>query len=346
MNKLILPILIVAVLVFGIAHGYAASSNEESKQKIITAINKAVEGNWSNIDVFSISKYHNDNTEVVINHTQPVDNQTEPEPCPPGWFLIDGVCSTDDNPPKPSENKTTIIMAGDISGSTIVSAVANEKADIFVGLGDLTYKSTLTNFKNDFGNIAKIVKCLIGNHDSKEDGSAAIYEEAKQYCGEYWAFKVANGKAVLVGFNSNADATTLNAIKDNITSLLHDNDYMKGVRSVIFTSHKPCQDTPPNSHHGLETELKTFCDSVKTQVPEGVIAYFINGHNHVYSENLDRNIFQVGTGGRSHYSCGTDFIWPYCNNQDYGYLKMVIDGGDKGGAIETHFYGVNGGKIH
>jgi hypothetical protein len=332
----LLSFVTISLMLVGIISQANAITNQESKDKIITAINRAVEGNWSNIDVFSISKYNNDNTEVVINDSKPIDNQTQPPKCKPDQHLENGVCVPNVHP---SGNVTNVVMAGDFScSSSVIKSMKNENPKLFVGLGDLCYQSSLSGYKAAITTLGDIQKCVIGNHESKEDGSASIEQEAKVFCGDYWYQKV-NDNTLVVGFNSN-DLAASQPLQQVVTN----NEIMNGIENLIVTSHKPCVSVPPNSHHGIEIEVKQFCTDLKSKIPDTVKVYYIDGHNHVYSISNDGLLIQVGTGGRSHYGCGTDSTWIYCNDKDYGFLKLEID--NDNGNIKTSFIGTNGVVIH
>jgi hypothetical protein len=56
----------------------------------------------------------------------------------------------------------------------------------------------------------------------------------------------------------------------------------------------------------------------------------VNGDKHFIS----------GGGGRSHYSCSENTQWTFCNDSDYGYLKLEIK---PDGTTKTQFLDYNGG---
>src|SRR4029078_2897042 len=102
-----------------------------------------------------------------------------------------------------------------------------------------------------------------------------------------------------------------------------DSKIMEGIKSVHVMTHKPCA-APPNSHHPVETDVKTFCDSLKGKVPSSVQVFFDSGHNHVMSSSVDCQYKQVGSGGKSHYTCGTSTQFPFCDATHYGFLEYTI----------------------
>ena len=55
---------------------------------------------------------------------------------------------------------------------------------LFIALGYLCYKLDLKNFTTTYGNFKKNkLACVIGNHDSKENGNSKITKEALEYWG-------------------------------------------------------------------------------------------------------------------------------------------------------------------
>ena len=42
------------------------------------------------------------------------------------------------------------------------------------------------------------------------------------------------------------------------------------------------------------------------------------------SQSKDGLYKQIGSGGRSHYTCGTNTDFPWCNNVNYGFLQYTI----------------------
>jgi hypothetical protein len=61
------------------------------------------------------------------------------------------------------------------------------------------------------------------------------------------------------------------------------------------------------------------------------------------SKSNDGTLIQAGAGGRSHYDCGTNAVWTFCNNAVYGYLLVTID--NNSGDITTQFINTNGAVI-
>jgi hypothetical protein len=244
---------------------------------------------------------------VVVGSSNP-----QPEPCPVGTHLENGVCVPDPQP-QPT-NVTKIALVGDLSGSTILNKIKSAKVDNAFILGDY-YQSSASGINSYLGQvkqIAPVVNCLLGNHEaSNEDGNSQVEQAALAQCGDHWSLSI--GKVGFIGFNSNGNLDA-NAIT-----------IPTNVDSIVIMSHKSCQSTPPNSHHPLESSVVKFCNDLKQKIDSNIKLYFVNAHNHVSSNNADKTIFTSGGGGRSHYTCGTSSEWPFCNNQKYGYLEMDID---------------------
>ena len=159
---------------------------------------------------------------------------------------------------------TKIALVGDISGTAIRDSINERNPDLVVALGDLGYKSSLSTFKKDYGMFN--LKCLVGNHDSAEDsGGAPIVKEAPAYCGDWWNAKI--GKAtMLFGFNTNGDLNKQLQAAKKVS--------IKGIKTLIIMTHKPCY-TTPNSHHPVEPNVKSFCDSFASSIPAGIKVYYI-----------------------------------------------------------------------
>ena len=72
---------------------------------------------------------------------------------------------------------TVIDTVGDIDCSNnLHDQLTKDNPTLFIAFGDLCYKNDLTNFTNtysDFKNANKLA-CIIGNHESEEDGNSKI----------------------------------------------------------------------------------------------------------------------------------------------------------------------------
>ena len=218
---------------------------------------------------------------------------------------------------------TKIALVGDISGTSIRDLIKEHNPDLVVALGDLGYESTLDTFKKDYGIFN--LKCLVGNHDSPEDAGDPIVKEAPAYCGEWWNVKVGS-TAMLFGFNTNGDLNNQLEAAKKIS--------LRGIKTLIVMTHKPCY-TTPNSHHPVEPNVKVFCDSLASSIPAGINVYYIAAHNHQLASTIDGTKFLSGGGGRSHYECGTDAVWNFCDNKNFGFLEVAINANN--GDIEANF---------
>ena len=116
---------------------------------------------------------------------------------------------------------------------------------------------------------------------------------------------------------------------------------MNGIKSVHVLSHKPCA-VPPNAHHAVESDVKTFCNSLIPKIPSGVKVFFDQAHNHVLSSSADGMYKTSGAGGKSHYECGTSTAFPFCNNTKYGFLEYTIQ---PDGTTTSQFLDASGGII-
>jgi hypothetical protein len=318
----------------------AKSKDSKAKDAIVKAVGKSVEGKWSKIDEASYSLFDSNSTITPYNKTK-VGPVTPPLPpsCKTGDHLQDGKCVPDVKPAP--GNVTRIALVGDIKGTSVRDAIAKENPDVVIGLGDLGYEATLSGFKsnyiNYFNDKGVAVKCLIGNHEDTEDGSAALLKEASATCGAgVWWLKIGTS-TLFIGVNTNGNLDTQLGI---VQDLIMNETFMAGVTSLHYESHKPICATPPNSHHPLELDM-TFCNNLIVYTPGTVQLYFDNGHNHVMGESVavDGILYKtIGSGGKSHYECGKNTIWIFCNNTDNGFYMYEIDntsGATTGSFIST-----------
>jgi predicted phosphodiesterase len=232
---------------------------------------------------------------------------------------------------------------GDIDCSNnLPDQVKKDNATLFIILGDLCYKNDLTTFTNTYSDLknTKELACLIGNHDSQEDGNLVILDQARKFCGDHWYRKIANDTTLLIGLDTNGD-TNLQTKWGQ--SLVTNETLMKGIKNVLLMTHKPAH-TPPQSHHPAEVSTIQMISGIESSIPKSIKVYEIAGHNHFMAESRDARWFISGAGGRSHYEGTTDSEWPFLNKIDYGYLQIKINNTD--GNILTHFYGLDGRLIH
>ena len=243
-----------------------------------------------------------------------------------------------------STSMTVIEFVGDIDCSNNLPAqVEKDNPTLFIALGDLCYKKDLTNFKNTYTDLKNTNKlaCLVGNHDSEEDGNLVILKQTQEYCGDHWYRKIANDTTLLIGLNTNGD--TILQTKWG-QSLVTNTSLMKGIKNVLLLAHKPAH-TPPQSHHPVESSTIQMISNIEGSIPKSIQVYEIAGHNHFMAESSDGHWFITGAGGRSHYEGTTSSEWPFVNKIDYGYLQIRIDNTD-GKVLSTQFYGLDGRLIH
>jgi predicted phosphodiesterase len=243
-----------------------------------------------------------------------------------------------------STSMTVIEFVGDIDCSNNLPAqVEKDNPTLFIALGDLCYKKDLTNFENTYTDLknANKLACLIGNHDSEEDGSLMILNQTQEYCGDHWYRKIANDTTLLIGLNTNGD--TILQTKWG-QSLVTNATLMKGVKNVMLLVHKPAH-TPPESHHPAESSTISMISGIEGDISKSIQVYEIAAHNHFMAESSDGRWFITGAGGRSHYEGTTNSEWPFVNKIDYGYLQFKINNTD-GKVLSTQFYGLDGRLIH
>ena len=239
---------------------------------------------------------------------------------------------------------TVIDAVGDIECSNnLHDQLKKDNLTLFIALGDLCYKKDLTNFMDTYIDFKKANKlaCVIGNHDSEEDGNLKILNETRQYCGDHWYRKIANDTTLLIGLNTNGD-TKLQAKWGQ--SLVTNSTLMKGIKNVILIGHKPAH-TPPDSHHPAENSTIRMFSAIGSNISKSVQIYEIVAHNHFMAKSNNGYWIISGAGGRSHYEASTNSTWPFVNNKDYGYLQIKINN-TEGKILSTHFYGLDGRLIH
>ena len=147
-----------------------------------------------------------------------------------------------------------IDAVGDIDCSNgLDEQIRKDNPDLFIALGDLCYKSDLHNFTGTYGDLKNAGKfaCVIGNHDSEEDGNSRILNQTLEYCGDHWYRKIANDTTLLIGLNTNGDTKLQTKWAQ---SLVTNSTLMKGINNVLLIPHKPAH-TPPESHHPVKIQL-------------------------------------------------------------------------------------------
>ena len=303
-------------------HETFAKSAKDSKARrdIDKAIGRAVEGAFSNVQTVNIT------TKTAPNATLTVYNKTssgsilpkpiippQPQICNKDDHLEAGVC-VPDNPAAGFK----VCMVGDFKDKRPFDAMAANGCNYNIALGDNGYGNDLSLLKE----IAPD-KCVIGNHDAKEDESADIEKEALAYCGDSWWVKFGSS-TLMLGFNTNGDLAKQATAAKKVIAQFPD------VKNVILVSHKGGH-TFPNSHHPAEAKA-LFTEIEKVVPPEKLIQ--VAGHNHNIAAAPDKGLVCQRQCGRSFYSCGQDQNWTFCNNKTIAYLQATIqDSGD----ITVHF---------
>jgi len=297
MKPLYFCTIFLAIIILGsvfVHSGDAKSKDSKAKDKIIKAIGSAVEGKYSTIKLIQLSKSNVSDYILAYNTTKAAP--TPPPPVPPN------------PPPTPTGSTTKVCLIGDLKGSTVPNLMKN--CNLKIGLGDLGYGSDLSYFKG-----LHFDKCVIGNHDATEDGSSSIYKEALAYCGDHWSQKIGNS-TLIIGMNTNGDQSV------QVSSVQSALSQYKSIKTIVLVSHKGGH-VPPNSHH--PAEASSLYKQLEALVPSTMKLLEIVGHNHVMSSAPSMNWYQAGAGGKSHYSCGTDQVWTFCDNSNYGYLELTVD---------------------
>ena len=241
-------------------------------------------------------------------------------------------------------NVTVINAVGDIEcSSKLRDRMMLDNPILFVALGDLCYKRDLTNFTLTFDGLKSSNKlaCVIGNHDSEENGNLKILKEALEYCGDHWYRKVANNSTLIIGLNTNGNITLQS---DWGRSLVTNSLFMTGVKNVMIVAHKPGH-TPPGSDHRPENSTLQMFSSIISNIPTGIQVFEIAAHNHLMAESSNGKWFISGSGGRKLYNFTADPDWSFINNKDHGYLQIKINNTD-GRILGTNFYGLDGRLIH
>jgi hypothetical protein len=208
-----------------------------------------------------------------------------------------------------SRNMMMIDAVGDIECSKILhDQLKKDNPTLFIALGDLCYKRDLTNFTNtysDFKNADRLA-CVIGNHDSEENGNLKILNQALQYCGDHWYLKTTNNTTLLIGLNTNGNTSSQsNWVQSLVTNLT----FMKGINNVMLLAHKPAH-TPPGSDHQAENSTIQLFSTIGSNIPRNIQVYEIAAHNHLMAKSSNGHWFISGAGGKSVYEVSTDLRGP------------------------------------
>lgn len=323
-------IFIISFLILGlivaIPHIEAKSAKDsKARRDINKAMGQATEGKFSDIKTVNIT------TKTAPNESITVYNKTSPGSVLPKPIV----------PSPPPVNQTAtpegykVCMVGDFKDKKVFDAMTS--CNFKVAVGDMGYSDNLDLLKS-----IKPDRCVIGNHDSTENGNDKIYQEALAYCGSSWWVKFGSANLML-GFNTQGDMEKqLNAAK----GLLQDTGFMSGVKNVIAVSHKAGH-TFPNAHH--PSEAKDFYAQLEANIPDGVKLLEVSGHNHNAAAAPAKGWYISGNGGKGFYSCGQDKDWTFCNNKAIAYLEATIpdnsNNNNNSTTISLHFIDTSGKSI-
>lgn len=172
---------------------------------------------------------------------------------------------------------------GDIDCSNhLDDQVKKDNPDLLVVLGDLCYKSDLKVFNATYGHFKEgnRLACLIGNHDSIEDGSKKHINSTQEYCGDHWYRKIANDTALLLGLNTNGDTKSQTKLGQ---SLVTNSTLMKGIKNIFFVVHKPAH-SPPESHHPARNSTIEMLFGIESNASKSIDVYEIAAHNYLLAE--------------------------------------------------------------
>ena len=238
---------------------------------------------------------------------------------------------------------TVIDAVGDIDCSNnLDEQIKKDNPDLFIALGDLCYKPDLSNFTGTYGDLKKEGKfaCIMGNHDSEEDGNLKILNQTREYCGDHWYRKIANNTTLLMGLNTNGDTKLQTKWGKSVVT---NSTLMKGIKNVMLIAHKPAH-TPPESHHPVRNSTVRMISGTESNITKSIQVYEIAAHNHFMAESGNERWFISGAGGKSHYEGASNEEWPFVNTKLYGYLQIRINN-TNGTVFSSNFYGLDGKLI-
>ena len=239
-----------------------------------------------------------------------------------------------------SEKISIIDAVGDINCSkTLHDQIKKDNPTIFIALGDLCYKRDLKNFTVTYSDFKKEKKiaCIIGNHEAVENGNLKILNQALTYCGDHWYHKVANDTTLLIGLNTNGNASLQTAWGQSVVTNL---TLMDRVKNVIIFTHKPAH-TPPGSDHRAENSTVQMVSEIVGNISKNLQIYEIAAHNHLMAQSSNGHWFISGGGGARLYDFTPDPSWSFVNNKEHGYLQIRINNTD-GKVLSTNFVDFNG----
>jgi len=193
---------------------------------------------------------------------------------------------------------TVIDVVGDIECSrNLHDQLKNDIPTLFIALGDLCYEPDLSNFTNLYSDFKKANKlsCVIGNHESDENGNLKILNEVRLYCGDHWYRKIANNTTLLIGLNTNGNTSLqINWAQSLVTT----SSFMKEIKNVMLLSHKPAH-MPPGSDHLAENSTIQMFSAIENNISKNIELYEIAAHNHIMDKSTNGHWFVSGAGGKA-----------------------------------------------
>src|SRR5688572_13531496 len=321
------------------------------------------------ITALSISSTQQEEPTPIQNQTPPVVPPVpDPIVCGNGTHLNNGTCVADpvippdcgigelynttsqvcEKPPvipqpQPVDNITRkVIAVGDFDCADLLDPVKSRNPTLVLGLGDYCYDKTLTPFTSTWGTLGNLLKCVIGNHESKENAeSQKVIDETLAYCKDNQYVK--HGKSIFFLINTNGNLPTQQAAA---IKLLSNQTFMEPFKNVFLISHKPVENLE-DSHHGVEAKVAAFGKAFNDAVPTGLQEFYIAAHDHnmAYGVNAEGDKFFIsGGGGADRYPCGeVSGIWKMCNDKNYGWVEFTIT---PDGTVTHNFYNIKGQVVN
>jgi hypothetical protein len=262
-------------------------------------------------------------------------------------------------------SQVQLAVAGDVCDTDpetcrpVADLVRNLKPTAWVPAGDLQYKAASlarirAGYDFAFRHLRPITQPVIGNHEIKEDKSAAdycAYFGAAARCPSH-AYRVDYGRWSLIALDSNQGASPEKVT--HFRQLLAE----AGDDHVAVVFHHPLWSSPCDGCHGNVTKVAGFWD---VAVPAGVDV-MVGAHDHKY-ERFDRMTttgpdangipqFVSGMGG-AHPDPGCGSTLPgsvFCvgnmdavlvltlHKEGFTYDLRRADGSDKGRTLDTGYY--------
>lgn len=176
---------------------------------------------------------------------------------------------------------------------TLFQCLAEEKADAYICVGDLTNSGTLQDLKNLI-DLSELLNSpfyfVMGNHDtygcSKEDFIKISQKK------RYYAVDMPQANLYFVD-------TTLESRVDDWIGIMDDEEYLwlqekvrKSTKPIFIIAHHPVSNTTRRSDE-RKLQLHENMWDILNQKPKGI---YINGHNHLHSIVKQRGWLFIQTG--------------------------------------------------